>query len=64
MLYFVVFILCIDTIVNGFENGTLCYNRFEYEYHVLEKLVKSEQDRTRLSGMLSNVYSRLSDSES
>ncbi|XP_052791971.1 uncharacterized protein LOC128226119 [Mya arenaria] len=61
MLYFVVFILCIDTIVNGFENGTLCYNRFEYEYHVLEKLVKSEQDRTRLSGMLSNVYSRLSD---
>ncbi|XP_052796405.1 uncharacterized protein LOC128228900 [Mya arenaria] len=60
-IYLVFLLLLSGTIAHGYENGTQCYNRFEYEYQVLEKLVKAEQDRTRLNEKLSNVDSTLSD---
>jgi len=49
MIVLIVLVAVSTSVVLSTDTDTTCYNRFEYEYNVLQKLINLEQERDSLN---------------
>jgi len=55
MLVLFVIVAVTASVVLSTDTDTTCYNRFEYEYNVLEKLIHLEQERDSLNSTVEEL---------